>query len=277
MKKEYKLALPELNSILAQKVEVAPGLIIIRIVPDGWELPDFVPGQYTVIGLPPSAPRYMYSEPEPTPPREDKLVRRAYSVASSSIEKQYVEFYVRLVTSGSLTPRLFGMNIGDKLWMSPKMKGMFTMDEVPQDQNIILFATGTGVAPYMSMLRSSVISQEKRKYAVVHSALNSWDLGYRSELLTVERLCPNFKYIPLISEPDKEPIPWGGQVGFVQDLWKKRIVQKIWEHEITPDNTRVFLCGHPEMIREMLELLEGSGFREHTKLDPGSIHLEKYW
>lgn len=271
------MALQELNAVIAQKVEVAPGLIIIRIVPDGWELPEFAPGQYTVIGLPGTAPRYIYSEPEPTPPREDKLLRRAYSIASSSKEKQYVEFYVRLVTSGSLTPRLFAMNIGDRVWMSPKVKGMFTMDEVPADQNIILFATGTGVAPYMSMLRSSVISQEQRKYAVVHSALNSWDLGYRSELLTVERLCPNFRYIPVISEPDKEPIPWGGRIGFVQTIWRENEIQDMWQHDITPDNTRVFLCGHPEMIREMLELLETSGFREHSNREPGSIHMEKYW
>jgi ferredoxin--NADP+ reductase len=271
------MALPELNSILTQKVEVAPGLIIIRIVPDGWELPLFTPGQYTVIGLPPSAPRYMYSEPETVPPREDKLVRRAYSIASSSKEKQYVEFYVRLVTGGTLTPRLFAMNIGDKLWMSSKIKGMFTMDEVSPEQNIILFATGTGVAPYMSMLRSSVIVQEQRKYAVVHGALNSWDLGYGSELLTVERLCPNFKYIPVISESDKEPIPWGGHIGFVQKIWRDQIIQDLWEHDITPGNTRIFLCGHPEMIREMLLLLEKSDFREHTNLEPGSIHMEKYW
>ena len=271
------MALPELNSVLAQKVEVAPGLIIFRIVPEGWELPDFIPGQYIVLGLPPGAPRYLYSYPEPAPPREDNLVRRAYSIASSSIEKQYVEFYIRLVTSGTLTPRLFAMNIGDKLWMSAKTKGMFTMDEVPQEQNIILFATGTGVAPYMSMLRSNIISQEKRKYTVVHSALNSWDLGYRSELLTIERLCPNFTYIPVISEPDKEPIPWGGRIGFVQKIWGENIIQDLWGHEISPANTRIFLCGHPEMIREMLELLGKSGFREHTKLEPGSIHMEKYW
>ena len=271
------MALQTLNSILAQKVEVAPGLIIVRIVPDGWELPEFIPGQYTVLGLPATAPRYMYAEPDPQPLREDKLVRRAYSIASSSKEKQFVEFYVRLVTTGALTPRLFAMNIGQKIWMSAKVKGMFTMDEVPQEQNIILFATGTGVAPYMSMLRTNVISQEKRNYIVVHSALNSWDLGYRSELLTVERLCPNFKYIPVISEPEKEPMPWNGKTGFVQDLWRQGDIRKIWNHDITPDNTRIFLCGHPEMIREMINILGKSGFKEHTNLEPGSIHLEKYW
>lgn len=269
--------LPELNAVLAQKVEVAPGLIIIRIVPIGWHLPEFKPGQYIVLGLPPDAPRYLYSDPEPTPPRDDKLVRRAYSIASSSKEKQYVEFYVRLVTSGTLTPRLFAMSIGDRLWMSANTKGMFTMDEVPPEKNIILFATGTGVAPYMSMLRSNVILQEKRNYTVVHGALNSWDLGYRSELLTIERLCHNFYYIPVISEPEREPIPWGGRTGFVQKIWQDHVLQEVWGFEPTPENTRIFLCGHPEMIRQMLELLAESGFKEHSKLEPGSIHMEKYW
>jgi len=151
------------------------------------------------------------------------------------------------------------------------------MDEVPQNKDIILFATGTGVAPYMSMLRSHIISQEKRKYAVVHSALNSWDLGYQSELLTIERLCQNFTYLPVISEPGKEPIPWGGRIGFVQRIWQEKVIQQLWGHEITPDNARIFLCGHPEMIREMLVLLGKYGFREHTNLEPGSIHMEKYW
>lgn len=271
------MAVKELNAIVGQKVEVAPGLSIVRITPDGWELPEFKPGQYTVLGLPGSAPRFIYSDPEPTPADPERLIMRAYSIASSSKEKEYIELYVRLVTSGSLTPRLFALTIGDKLWLSSKAKGMFTMDDVPKDQNIILFATGTGVAPYMSMMRSHLISQEKRNYAVVHSAWNSWDLGYRSELLTIERLCPNFHYFPVISSPEKEPMPWQGYTGFVQQIWQKDIIQKAWGSEITPDNTRIFLCGHPEMIREMIELLSVNGFKEHTSLDPGTLHLEKYW
>ena len=267
----------ELNAVLSQKIEVAPGLVIIRVVPDGWQLPEFLPGQYTVLGVLPDAPRYMYAEPDPQPLPQDKLIRRAYSIASSSMEKQYLEFYVRLVTTGAFTPRLFAMKIGDRIFMAPKTKGMFTMDQISQDRNIILFATGTGVAPYMSMLRSSVISRETRNYAVIHSALNSWDLGYQSELLTVERLCPNFFYLPVISEPAKEPIPWQGRTGFVQNLWQEKAIQEKWGREITPESTSIFLCGHPEMIRQMLELLEQDGFREHKSLEPGSVHLEKYW
>jgi ferredoxin--NADP+ reductase len=271
------MAVRELNAIVSQKVEVAPGLIIIRIVPDGWELPVFKPGQYTVLGLSGEAPRCSEAEAEPTPVPENKLIMRAYSIASSSKEKQYIELYVRLVTTGSLTPRLFALNIGDKLWLSPKAKGLFTMDEIPEKQNIILFATGTGVAPYMSMLRSNVITHDQRKYAVVHSAWNSWDLGYRSELLTIERLCPNFFYFPVISDPTKEPIPWKGHTGFVQQLWMDKVIHKAWGLEIAPENTHNFLCGHPEMIREMVDLLKKSAFKEHTTLDPGTIHLEKFW
>jgi ferredoxin--NADP+ reductase len=271
------MAVAELNSIISQKIEVAPGLNIIRILPDGWELPEFRPGQYIVLALPGSASRYIYSDPEPFPADPERLIKRAYSIASSSKEKEYIEVYVRLVNSGALTPRLFALNIGDKLWLSPKAKGMFTIDDVPKDQNIILFATGTGVAPYMSMMRSHVISQENRNYAVIHSAWNSWDLGYRSELLTIERLCANFHYIPVISSPEKEPMTWKGKTGFVQQIWRDRLIQNAWGKEITPQNTRIFLCGHPEMIREMVELLENAGFKEHTNLDPGTIHLEKFW
>ncbi len=271
------MPIPELNAILTQKVEVAPGLGIFSVKPIGWELPDFKPGQFTVVGLPPSAKRFEYSDPEATELPQDKLIKRAYSIASGSIEKDHLEFYVRLVHSGGLTPRLFAMKNGDRLWLSPKITGMFTLDKVPADKNIIFFSTGTGIAPYMSMLRSSVIVTEQRNYAVVHGAMNSWDLGYRSELLTIERICPNFKYFPIISNPEKEPMAWDGPVGFVQRIWDKKLIQKKWDMEITPENTHIFLCGNPNMIEAMVLGLGTDGFIEQTRKRPGAIHLERFW
>ncbi|MEE9118487.1 MAG: ferredoxin--NADP reductase, partial [Calditrichia bacterium] len=88
------MAVAELNSVIAQKVEVAPGLSIFRILTDGWELPIFKPGQYTVLGLPGSAPRFVYSDPEPNPVDPVHLIKRAYSIASSSKEKEYIELYI---------------------------------------------------------------------------------------------------------------------------------------------------------------------------------------
>ncbi len=267
----------ELNAVVSQRVEVTPYTIILRIIPDGWKLPEFSPGQFTVLGLPGSAERYTYSDPEDTAPDPAKLIRRAYSIASSSVEHEYIEFYITIVRSGALTPRLFTLKVGDRVFLSPKFTGLFTLSEIPQDSNLMLIATGTGLAPYMSMMRTELGSAKERKYAVLHGAANSWDLGYRSELITMGRICPYFKYLPIISRPNDEPIPWNGPIGYIQDLWgRDKFIEDIG-FNLTPEDTHVFLCGNPLMIETMLALLENSGFKEHKKNLPGTVHLERYW
>jgi len=268
--------LEALNAVLQQKIEVAPGLCIFRVAPRGWDLPEFKPGQYCPLGLPPSAPRVPYSTPPEKPCPTDRLIKRPYSIASSSSQHQYLEFYIKMVSNGALTPRLFALKNGDMLWMREKVFGMFTLDDISNDKNVIFFATGTGLAPYMSMLRSHLISDTGRKWAVVHGALNSWDLGYRDELITMERFCSELTYIPVISDPGNEPVKWNGEVGFLDRIWTEGIVEKVWGKEITPDNTVIFLCGHPGMVSSMETLLAKDGFTLHTKQKPGSIIKEKF-
>jgi len=268
---------PDTNAVVSQRVEVSPYTIILRVVPDGWELPDFTPGQFAVLGLPGSAPRIRLSDAEDAPPEPDKLIRRAYSVASSSVEREYVEFYITLIRSGALTPRIFALEVGDRLWMSQKFSGIFTLSDIPPDANVVMVATGTGLAPYMSMIRTELAPGSPRKIAVVHGARHSWDLGYRSELVTMERLCPTFKYLPIISRPAEEPARWGGRAGYVLDIFKEPPGEDRFGFTLEPENTHVFLCGHPAMIEEMLKLLTEKGFSEHTKKTPGTVHLERYW
>jgi len=272
------MAKPEPNAVVMQKTEHAPGLMTIRVVPDGWELPDFTPGQYTVLGLPASAPRCPMADPDTTELPPDKYIRRAYSITSASIAKQYLEFYISLVRSGELTPRLFNLNIGDRLWISGKSTGFFTLDEVSPEKNVILAATGTGLAPYMSMIRSELTRNFRQgRFAVIHGAYHSWDLGYHSELVTLERMSPNFTYIPIISSPEEEPMPWTGETGFVQKLWLERKIEEAWGLKPTPENTNVFLCGHPLMIEAMEEIIKKEGYTEHTRKTPGTYHLERYF
>ena len=78
-----------LNAIVALRIEISPWLIILRVVPDGWQLPEFEPGQFGVLGLPGSAPRHPLAEPEATPPAPDRLIRRAYSISSTSVAHGY--------------------------------------------------------------------------------------------------------------------------------------------------------------------------------------------
>ncbi len=268
---------PTLNAVVALRTEISPWLIVLRVVPDGWQLPDFAPGQFAVLGLPGSAPRGAMSEPEEPPSDPGKVIRRAYSIASSSLTREYIEFYIALVTSGALTPRLFALNIGDRLWLSPRITGMFTLDQVPEEQNVVLIATGTGLAPYMSMLTTHLVCGGTRRFAVLHGARHSWDLGYRSELLTLQHLCKNLLYSPVISRPQNEPVPWQGATGYVQDLWHSGIIAKAWGFAPAPDNTHVFLCGSPAMIDSAIETLGQDGFIEHSKRQPGQIHVERYW
>ncbi len=267
----------EFSTITSEPVFVTSGSMILRVAPDGWELPDYLPGQFAVLGLPGSAPRIPLSDPEPEPPETEKFIARAYSIASSSQHKEYLEFYITLVRSGALTPRLFALGRGDKIHLGPKMHGIFTLKEIHEDANLILIATGTGVAPYMSMIRTFLAPGLSRRFTVVHGARHSWDLGYLSELTTLDRMVENFSYLPVISRPEEEIIPWGGETGYVQDIWKRNIITDIWRMEPTTENTHIFLCGNPGMIEDTVALLEIHGYREHTRKQNGQIHLERFW
>jgi ferredoxin--NADP+ reductase len=271
------MAKKALNAVVAQRSEIAPGLMILRVVADGWELPDFIPGQFAVLGLPGSAPRVREADPEEEAPEPEKVITRAYSIASSSVAREYLEFYITLVHSGALTPRLFQLRIGDPVFLGPKITGRFTLEEVPPEANVVMLSTGTGIAPYMSMLRTMLTQETRPRIAVVHGARHSWDLGYRDELIALDRICPTLTYIPIISQPQEEPARWNGRTGYVQELWTGGVIDQAWGFHPTPADTHVLLCGNPAMIETMERILQAEGFAENKPRSPGQYHLERYW
>ncbi len=264
----------ELNCIIIQSVQVSPIMKIIKVKPDGWKLPDFESGQFVALALPPQVERCGDATEEHAAPKPDKLIKRAYSIASSSTE-DVIEFYITLVHSGQLTPRIFNLKIGDRIWMGRKAVGMFTLDQIDEERNVVLVATGTGVAPYMSMLRSNALKR-KGNIMVIHGASNSWDLGYSSELKLLASMFDKFSYYPTITEIDKEPQGWPGDTRFIEEIWKSGEVDKIWGFKPLPDNTEIFLCGNPRMVDSMKEMLYKDGFRDHKKKEPGQIHAEEF-
>ena len=118
-----------LNAVVTLRNEVSPWLMILQVVPDGWNYPDYVPGQFALLGLFGSASRCALAEPEIPPADPDKLIKRAYGIASSPANREFLEFYVALVPGGALTPRLFNLKIGDRIWLSQKAAGKFTYDD----------------------------------------------------------------------------------------------------------------------------------------------------
>ena len=304
----------EYNATVSSRVEVAPGLIILRVAPD--KLPfEFRSGQYVVLGLKASEPRIDESEPEapsvvagpvaspgleaplaavPAATAEgqvavdaqaasvaratadvDRMIRRAYSIASESRADEYLEFYLTVVMSGELTPRLFNLAIKDRLYVGPKAVGVFTLDKAP-GKHILMIGTGTGLAPYMSMLRSELVCNGARIFVVVHGARFSWDLGYRTELTGLARHCRNFCYVPVITRP-QEDVTWRGRSGYLQNLIASGAIEEETGLALTPENFDIFLCGNPGMIETVIAWAEARGFVRDRGHDIGTLHTEEYW
>jgi ferredoxin--NADP+ reductase len=298
----------EYNATISSRVEVAPGLVILRVVPD--KLPfEFKAGQYVVLGLKASEPRIDESERDDTPdmtpggaPEEgaaagtpesqaaveaqaasiataaadpDRMIRRAYSIASESRTDEFVEFYLTVVMSGELTPRLFNLKIKDRVYIGPKAVGVFTLDKAP-GKHILMIGTGTGLAPYMSMLRSELDCNGTRQFVVVHGARFSWDLGYRTELTGLARHCGNFHYMPVITRP-QEDVTWRGRSGYLQNIIASGAIEEETGLPLTPENFDIFLCGNPGMIETVIEWAQARGFVKDHGHDIGTLHTEEYW
>jgi ferredoxin--NADP+ reductase len=266
----------EENATLIGRVDITPQLVILRIRPDGG-VGDFTPGQYVLLGLPRSAPRIPEATEEEAPSTPDgKLIRRAYSISSGSLERDCLEFYVSLVTNGELTPRLFALKDGDRVFVGPKAKGLFTINAAPPDTNILMVATGTGLAPYISMLRTNVLENKGRKIAVLQGASYSWDLGYRGELEGLAASQSNFAYVPVISRPSADP-SWQGRTGRLPTWLENPDLTEACGFSLSDQRPHIFLCGNPGMIDEAERVLTAQGHVVNERGNVGNIHREKYW
>ena len=263
------------NATVVGREEINPQLIILRVKPDG-EMFAFQPGQFAVLGLVAAAARVAEADAEEDPAAPEKLIRRAYSIASSSAERKYLEFYLTLVASGELTPRLFALRHGEKLFLSPKASGFFTLDKAQPDRAVLLVATGTGLAPYMSMLRTMLIDDAERKFVVLHGARHSWDLGYRAELESLARLRPNLTYLPSITRPDEDP-HFQGLTGRIQALLEQGVIEETSGLVVKPEQCEAFLCGNPAMVDAAKGFLTARGFVPDHGKELGTIHVEEYW
>lgn len=268
----------EYNATLVQRTEISPGLLVIRVVPDR-PLFDFTPGQYTVLGLKRKEPRCDGADEESDELLErdpEEVILRAYSIASSSLEREHLDIYLALVGSGELTPRLFALDIGARLYLGPKATGMFTLEQVPRNKHIALVSTGTGLGPYISMLRTYLPHHAHRTFLILHGARYSWDLGYRDELVMLSRLCPHLKYIPVVSRPNQDAA-WRGHTGYVQNYLEDDFVRKMTYLPLSPQVFEVFLCGNPAMIEQAAAHLQRYGFEKDSRKQKGTIHVEEYW
>lgn len=264
----------EYNATVVTRVDLNPFLTILGIKPDQSPY-NFKPGQYTTLGLRTKEPRVAGSLPDPKPKEPDATILRAYSIASANTSG-VLEFYLAMVSHGELTPRLFSLKPNDRIYVSAKATGLFTLERVEEKKHLLFMATGTGLAPYISILRSPMNWAKGRKIVVLHGVRHSSDLGYREELEDLEKKNPDLCYMPVISQPDKDPT-WKGLGGYLQDTLFSGDVGKRTGQKVLPENFDVFICGNPAMIEASIKKLSEVGFILIKGKNPGTIHIEEYW
>lgn len=267
-----------LNATLVDRIEVTPELLRLFVRADVTPKP-FLAGQYVALGLPGSAARMAGLPPEVNTPVPDKLIKRAYSIGSSPDRPEILEFYIAVLPQGALTARLGALRPGDRLFMATKITGTFTLEGVPEDRNLIFVATGTGIAPFISMLLARGTLSDRRIVRVLHGVRLFRDLGYRDELHAMIMGGAQIEYYPVVSREDPPP----GQTalrGHVQKIFEgigARSAGESGKLQLNPQSDHIFLCGNPAMIDDMEKMALALGFNEHSKRTPGNLHLERYW
>ena len=249
----------EFNATVGEREDVSESVFVLRVKPDEAEPPRFEPGQFVQVGL-----------PMETPARDGsgvmrvRMQKRSYSLASAPGDPRGYELCLALVASGRLTPELHRMQPGARLFLDTRPQGRFTLERIEPTRELVLVATGTGIAPYVSMRRAYAGKGRWRRMTIVHGVRHVSDLCYRAELEQSAREDPSFSYLPIVSRER-----WSGLTGRVQ--------QVLGDSEIAPERCHVFLCGNPAMIDETRKLLEPRGFVPDTPETLGGLRFERYW
>jgi ferredoxin--NADP+ reductase len=245
-------AAPVYNATLVRREDATDSLASFWVRFTGEPTP-FEPGQYMTIGV----------------MVDGKLLQRPYSVASppAAAGDEGYEFYVRQVQGGTFTPILWQLPVGHGMRMiGPKGKFMLHPDD---DRTHIFVSSGTGNAPFISMMRQLMIDGRPRPAIMLNGVSHAHELGYR-ELLEGWQASGEYPvtFVPTVSRPD-DPLnaAWTGRTGRVETI----LGPVLDELRLTPANSIAYICGNPDMIVSAEATLLGRGYPEEQ------VHKELYW
>jgi ferredoxin--NADP+ reductase len=296
------------NATAVRLLKPHSDLMVVRVRPD-YPLPVHKPGQYSTLGLGYWEPRHEGCQPETIFEKDlPKIVKRAYSISCSVLGDDgrlldrtgadWLEFYVVLVRDSNkekppaLTPRLFTLKEGDRLYLGEKITGHFTLDPVKPGDTVLFLSTGTGEAPHNYMLWELLSRGHQGRILSACCVRYRRDLGYLATQEELMRRYPNYTYLPLTTR-EAETV---GHKVYIQDLITSGQLEQRLGQALDAARTHVYLCGNPAMIGVptrspgggewvypnppgVVEVLERRGFqadRPQAKMK-GNIHFEEYW
>ena len=206
-----------------------------------------------------------------------KPLLRAYSIVSPNYE-EHLEFLSIKVPDGPLTSRLQHIKVGDKIVVGKKPTGTLLIDYLLPAKNLYLLGTGTGVAPFLSIIRDPATYEKFEKVIIVHGVRQVSELAYHDYLM---HELPNHEFLgEMISEqllyyPTVTREPFRNQ-GRVTDLFEAgKIEADLGLPKLNPDTDRVMICGSPEMLRDLKHMMESRGFVEGSTTTPGDFVIER--
>jgi ferredoxin--NADP+ reductase len=193
-------------------------------------------------------------------------VARAFSFVNPP-QDPTLEFYGVIVPEGPLSPRLARLAAGDTLYVAPNPAGFLVLDEVPQADTLWLVATGTGIAPFLSILRTDEPWQRFRRVVVVHAVRYARELTYR-ELIAATPA----QYVTFVSRETHA----GSLAGRIPAALRDGRLEAAAGVAVD-ERSHFMLCGNPQMLRDTTAALVERGLRKHRRRTPGHITVESFW
>lgn len=223
----------------------------------------FTAGQFGRIGLPGD---------------DGELIWRAFSFVNGPRDDA-LEFYAITIPQGQLTPRLARLKVGDEIFIDHAAFGFLTLERFEGGRDLWLLATGTGLAPYLSILRDPLVWQRFERIFVVHSVRWTRDLAYYETLqhFAHPEINPELvKKLRFVVSVTREQAP---------DALPERIttmladgsLEKALDATLDPATSRIMVCGNPDMVRDLRAWFTGHDFAVSRTATPGPLVLEKQW
>jgi ferredoxin--NADP+ reductase len=208
---------------------------------------------------------------------DGKPLMRAYSIVSAHYE-EHLEFYSIKVPNGPLTSRLQHLKVGDTIKVSRKPTGSLIMDNLKPGKNLYMLSTGTGLAPFMSVIRDPEFYEAFEKVVLTHGVRWKSELGYFEHI--TEDLPEHEHFGDLVRDqliyyPTVTRDEFARQGRLTDLIENGQMFEDIGLPPLNPETDRVMICGSPAMLKDLVEILEKRGFVEGTSHSPGDYVIER--
>ncbi|MBK5341972.1 ferredoxin--NADP reductase [Pseudomonas sp. TH49] len=209
---------------------------------------------------------------------DGSTVWRAYSMVSSPFD-EFLEFFSIVVPGGEFTSELSRLQVGDTLLVERQAFGYLTLDRFVDGRDLWLLSTGTGVAPFLSILQDFEVWERFERIILVYSVREARELAYQpliAGLAERDYLAGHAHKLRFIPTVTREQMP-GALHGRITSLIENGELERAAGVELTPEHSRVMLCGNPQMIDDTRALLKKRHMSLSLSRRPGQVAVENYW